>query len=256
MLSMPGYTYRGAGTIDNLTFFAGSNEYPVREIKAQWLDKLTPEQRATELKKFPANYDFDQDGRIGYNRIFVFDNVRKRYLGYAEFFFDTVRRFQTVTHPDGSKGLYWFGCPVGCWITALISCPTRALKNSVSSAISVNFRWATPSTLSAVPGITPRVSRPPCWLAPDNGYSTDEPVVYQAVMKYTDYDPDPVGGKGAKMAANAFFGDYLYFVAANAFFGDYLYFGSYHQGTSGAYDKIMHKYCDQAQIEKLCKLTE
>ena len=70
-----------------------------------------PEQRAIELKKFPENFDFDQEGMIGYNRIFVFDNVKKQYLGYAEFFFDTVRRFQTVTHPDGSKGLYWFGGP-------------------------------------------------------------------------------------------------------------------------------------------------
>ena len=39
---MPGYTYRGAGSIDNLTFFAGSNQYQVEKIKAQWLDKLTP----------------------------------------------------------------------------------------------------------------------------------------------------------------------------------------------------------------------
>jgi hypothetical protein len=29
MLSMPGYTYRGAGTIDNLTFFAGTNKNAV-----------------------------------------------------------------------------------------------------------------------------------------------------------------------------------------------------------------------------------
>ena len=61
MLSMPGYTYRGAGTIDNLTFFAGSNQYPVQEIKAQWLDELTPERRAIELKKFPENFDFNQE---------------------------------------------------------------------------------------------------------------------------------------------------------------------------------------------------
>ena len=272
MLSMPGYTYRGAGTIDNLTFFAGSNEYPVREIKAQWLDKLTPEQRAIELKKFPANYDFDQDGRIGYNRIFVFDNVRKKYLGYAEFFFDTVRRFQTVTHPDGSKGLYWFGGPdqsgtqIGNSLNAMlrwVGTPQNPLSGGmldngfdiVSDArfekfgVVGDFRefsvgdakhfvsssWYNPQGEPAAMLVSNAM--------PDNGYSTDEPVVYQAIMKYTDYDPDPVGGKGAKMAANAFFGDYLYF-------------GSYHQGTSGAYDKIMHKYCDQAQIEKLCKLTE
>ena len=78
---------------------------------------------------------------------------------------------------------------------------------------------------------------------PANGYSADEPVVYQTVMKYTDYDPEQVGGHGSK-------------IAANAFFGDYLYFGSYHQGTSGAYDKIMHKYCDEEQIDSLCKLTD
>ena len=66
------------------------------------MDRLSPKQRAIELKKFPPDYDFDQDGNIGYNRLFVFDNARKEYLGYAEFFFDTVRRFQTVTHPDGS----------------------------------------------------------------------------------------------------------------------------------------------------------
>ena len=40
MLSMPGYTYRGAGTLDNLTFFAGSNQYQVKKIKAEWLDQL------------------------------------------------------------------------------------------------------------------------------------------------------------------------------------------------------------------------
>ena len=78
---------------------------------------------------------------------------------------------------------------------------------------------------------------------PENGYSAENPVVYQTVMQYTDYDPEQVGGHGSKMAANAFFGDYLYF-------------GSYHQGTSGAYDKIMHKYCDEQQIESLCKLND
>jgi hypothetical protein len=45
-------------------------------------------------------------------------------------------------------------------------------------------------------------------------------------------------------------------LTANAFFGDYLYFGSYHQRTSGAYDKIMHKYCDEEHIENLCKLSD
>ncbi|MDX1735761.1 MAG: hypothetical protein R3228_15410, partial [Halioglobus sp.] len=79
MLSMPGYTYRGAGSIGNLTFFAGSNQYPIREVKSQWLDRLSPERRAVELRKFPRDFDFEQDGLIGYNRIFVFDNVRKAY---------------------------------------------------------------------------------------------------------------------------------------------------------------------------------
>ena len=111
LLTMPGYTYRGAGTLGNLTFFAGSNEYPVADIKSQWLDLLSPEQRAIELKKFPQEYDFEQDGNVGYNRIFVFDNIKMEYLGYAEFFFDTVRRFKSVTHPDGSEALYWFGGP-------------------------------------------------------------------------------------------------------------------------------------------------
>ncbi len=89
MLSMPGYTYRGAGTIDKLTFFAGSNQYAVAKIKSEWLDKLTPEQRAIELKKFPKDLDFNQEGLLGYNRIFVFDNIKKKYLGYAEFFGST-----------------------------------------------------------------------------------------------------------------------------------------------------------------------
>ena len=62
MLSMPGYTYRGAGSIGNLTFFAGSNQYQVKQIKSEWLDKLTPERRSVELGKFPADFDFEQDG--------------------------------------------------------------------------------------------------------------------------------------------------------------------------------------------------
>jgi hypothetical protein len=272
MQSMPGYTYRGAGTIDNLTFFAGSNEYSIQDIKAQWLDQLAPEQRAIELQKFPKNYDFDQEGRIGYNRIFVFDNVSKAYLGYAEFFFDTVRRFQTVKHPDGSKGLYWFGGPDqsgnqnGNSLNAMlrwVGTPARplsggALNNGfdiVSDARFEKFGVVGDFREFSVDGRKHFVSsswynpqgEPGAMLVsnamPAKGYSAEEPVVYQTVMRYTDYDPDPVGGRGAKMAANAFFGDYLYF-------------GSYHQGTSGAYEKIMHKYCDEAQIDSLCRLND
>ena len=48
MLSMPGYTYRGAGTIDNLTFFAGSSQFPVTEIKAKWLGSVRPARSSPE----------------------------------------------------------------------------------------------------------------------------------------------------------------------------------------------------------------
>jgi hypothetical protein len=272
MLSMPGYTYRGAGTIDNLTFFAGSSSFPVSKVKEQWLDQLSPEQRAIELKKFPKDYDFDQNGIIGYNRIFAFDNVEKEYLGYAEFFFDTVRRFQTVTHPDGSKGLYWFGGPdqsggqIGNSFNAMlrwVGTPENPLSggmlNNGFDIVSdqrfedfgvvgdfnefevdgekhfVSSSWYNPSGEPASMLVSNAM--------PSNGYSAEAPVVYQTVMKYTDYDPDPVGGRGAKFAANAFFGGYLYF-------------GSYHQGTSGAYDKIMHKYCGEEEIDSLCKLSK
>lgn len=272
MLSMPGYTYRAAGTIDQLTFFAGSNEYAVMQIKEDWLDKLTPEQRLIELKKFPKDFDFSQAGNIGYNRIFVFDNLKREYLGYAEFFFDTVRRFQTVTHPDGSKGLYWFGGPDqsgtqnGQSLNAMlrwVGTPINPLSGGTFGngfdivsdqqfekfGVVGDFRefavadkkhfvsssWYNPYGNPA----SMLVSNP----MPANGYSAKEPVIYQTIMEYTDYDPEQVGGHGAKFAANAFFGDYLYF-------------GSYHQGTSGAYDKIMHRYCDEAQIKKLCELAD
>lgn len=273
MLSMPGYTYRGAGTIDNLTFFAGSNQYQVEKIKAEWLDRLSPEQRAIELKKFPKNFDFEQEGLLGYNRIFVFDNVKKEYLGYAEFFFDTVRRFQTVTHPDGSKGLYWFGGPDQSggqlgkslntmlrWVGTQESPLSGGMLNNGFDIVSdqrfekygvvgdfrefkvndekhfVSSSWYNPYGEPASMLVSNAM--------PENGYSAKDPVVYQTVMKYTDYDPEQVGGHGSKFAANAFFGDYLYF-------------GSYHQGTSGAYDKIMHKYCDEdVQIDSLCKLSK
>ncbi len=62
-------------------------------------------------------------------------------------------------------------------------------------------------------------------------------------MRYTVYDPDPVAAHGAKFAANAFFGDYLYF-------------GSYHQGTSSGYDKLINEYCEKKGIESVCKLKE
>ena len=272
MLSMPGYTYRAAGSIDNLTFFAGSNEVPVQKLKKEWLDKLTPEQRAIELKKFPAGYDFEQEGNIGYNRIFVFDNVKKEYLGYAEFFFDTVRRFQTVTHPDGSKGLYWFGGPDqsgnqnGNSLNAMlrwVGSPTSPLSGGmlgngfeiVSDQRFEKFGVVGDFREFAVAGDKHFVSsswynpygEPAAMLVsnavPAGGYSAESPVVFQVIMKYTDYDPEQVGGHGSKFAANAFYGDYLYF-------------GSYHQGTSGAYEKIMYKYCDQEHIESVCKLRD
>ena len=272
MLAMPGYTYRGAGTIDNLTFFAGSSSYAVSKIKEEWLDRLTAEQRAVELKKFPKDYDFEQEGVIGYNRIFVFDNVKKAYLGYAEFFFDTVRRFQTVIHADGTKGLYWFGGPdqsggqIGNSLNAMlrwVGTPDAPLSGGmlnngfdiVSDRRFEKFGVVGDFREFQIQGQKHFVSsswynprgEPGSMLVsnamPEKGYSVEEPVVYQTVMKYTDYDPDPVGSLGAKFAANAFFGDYLYF-------------GSYHQGTSGAYDKIMHRYCDEESIESLCRLAE
>ncbi|NOR19061.1 MAG: hypothetical protein GQ538_03125, partial [Xanthomonadales bacterium] len=272
MLSMPGYTYRGAGSIDNLTFFAGSNQYKVKDIKAQWLDKLPSGQRAVELKKFPANFDFDQGGLIGYNRIFVFDNIKKEYLGYAEFFFDTVRRFQTVTHPDGTRGLYWFGGPdqsggqIGKSLNTMLRWVGTPEKPLFGGMLNNGFDIVSDQRFEkygvvgdfrefTVNGEKHFVSsswynpygEPSSMLVsnamPENGYSTEEPVAYQTVMQYTDYDPEQVGGHGSKMAANAFYKDYLYF-------------GSYHQGTSGAYDKIMHKYCDEEKIESLCKLAD
>jgi len=282
MMSMPGYTYRGAGSIDNLTFFAGSNQYQIKKLKNGWLDKLSPEERAIELKKFPKNFDFEQEGMIGYNRIFVFDNVKKEYLGFAEFAFDTVRRFQTVEHADGTKGLYWFGGPdqsggqlgkslntmlrwVGTKETPLSG---GLLNNGFDIVSDQNFEkygvvgdFREFKVESEDEGGSEKTTRqhfvssswynpygePASMLVsnamPANGYTAAEPVVYQTVMKYTDYDADQVAGHGSKFAANAFFGDYLYF-------------GSYHQGTSGAYDKLMHKYCDDAQIESLCKLAD
>ena len=272
MLSMPGYTYRAAGTIGRLTFFAGSNEYPISQIKTEWLDKLTPQRRAMEMKKFPANYDFEKEGKIGYNRIFVFDNVAKTYLGYAEFFFDTVRRFQTVTHGDGSEGLYWFGGPdqsgnqngdslnamlrwVGTYQEPLsggmlgngfdivsessfekygVVGDFREFKDGDNKHF-VSSSWYNPFGEPASMLVSNAM--------PESGYSTKNPVIYQTIMRYTDYDAEQVGGRGAKFASNAFFGDYLYF-------------GSYHQGTSGAYEKLMHKYCDEEGIESLCKLSD
>ncbi|MEP5568315.1 MAG: hypothetical protein ABJN62_10810 [Halioglobus sp.] len=272
MLSMPGYTYRAAGTIGKLTFFAGSNEYPISKIKTEWLDTLTPERRAIELQKFPANYDFDQEGRIGYNRIFVFDNVAKTYLGYAEFFFDTVRRFQTVTHDDGSEGLYWFGGPDQSgnqnggslnamlrWVGTYEDPLSGGMLNNGFDIVSESgfekygvvgdfreFRDGENKHFVSSSWYNP-FGEPASMLVsnamPDSGYSATNPVMYQTIMRYTDYDPEQVGGHGAKFASNAFFGDYLYF-------------GSYHQGTSGAYEKLMHKYCDEEGIERLCKLRE
>jgi hypothetical protein len=272
MLSMPGYTYRGAGTIGQLTFFAGSNQYPLQKIKTEWLDQLSPQQRAIELKKFPKDLDFDQQGLLGYNRIFVFDNHKKEYLGYAEFFFDTVRRFQTVKHPDGTEGLYWFGGPDQSggqlgkslntmlrWVGSTEDPLSGGMLNNGFDIVSeqsfekfgvvgdfrefqadgakhfVSSSWYNPYGEPASMLVSNAM--------PEAGYSATQPVVYQTIMQYTDYDPDRVGGQGSKMAANAFFGEYLYF-------------GSYHQGTSGAYDKIMHKYCDEEQIQSLCKLAE
>ncbi len=272
MLSMPGYTYRGAGTIDNITFFAGSNQHSIKKIKTEWLSNLSSEQRAIELKKFPKNFDFSQKGLIGYNRIFAFDNINHEYLGYSEFFFDTVRRFQKVVHPDGSKGLYWFGGPdqsggqLGKSLNAMlrwVGAPENPLVGGMfdngfeivsdqhfeKHGVVGDFRefsakgrkhfvsssWYNPYGEPASMLVSNTM--------PVHGYSPEEPVVYQTIMKYTDYDPDQIGGHVAKFAANAFFGDYLYF-------------GSYHQGTSGAYDKIMHKYCDEEQIDSLCKLAD
>lgn len=272
MLSMPGYTYRGAGSIGDLVFFAGSNQYAIQDIKTEWLDTLSAAQQRLERKKFPENFDFDQEGLIGYNRIFVFDARQKTYLGYAEFFFDTVRRFQTVEHPDGSKGLYWFGGPdqsggqLGISRNVMlrwVGTPENPFSGGTFGngfdvvsdqgfekfGVVGDFReftangkkhfvsssWYNPYGEPAAM----LVSYP----MPEAGYTASDPVSYQTVMKYTDYDPDPVGGRGAKFGANAFFGDYLYF-------------GSYHQGTSGAYDKIMHKYCDEQGINALCVLSD
>ena len=272
MLSMPGYTYRGAGSIGKLTFFAGSNQYQVQKIKTGWLDKLPPERRTVELKKFPAGFDFEQDGLIGYNRIFVFDNEQKQYLGYAEFFFDTVRRFQTVSHADGSLGLYWFGGPdqsggqLGKSLNAMLRWVGTAEEPLSGGMFGNGFDLVSDQRFEkygvvgdfrefSADGEKHFVSsswynpygEPASMLVsnamPETGYSAAQPVVYETVMRYTDYDPDPVGALGSKFAANAFFGDYLYF-------------GSYHQGTSGAYDKLMHKYCDDQQIESLCKLGD
>jgi len=272
LLTMPGYTYRGAGTLKNLTFFAGSNEYPVADIKSQWLDLLSPEQRAIELKKFPQEYDFEQDGNVGYNRIFVFDNIKMEYLGYAEFFFDTVRRFKSVTHPDGSEALYWFGGPDqsgtqnGNSLNAMlrwVGTPEKPLSGGMFNngfdivsdrqfekygVVGDFLAFSEAGKQYFVSSSWYNINGEPAAIlvssaVPQHGYSAKTPAEFQPIMRYSDYDPDPAGALGAKFAASAFYGDYLYF-------------GSYHQGTSGAYDKIMHRYCEEARIERLCNLLD
>jgi len=270
LISMPGYTYRGAGTLGDLTFFAGSNEFSVRSIKTQWLDQLDAVQRALELKKFPRNFDFDQDGNIGYNRIFVFDNKNKAYLGYAEFFFDTVRRFQVIKHPDGGSGLYFFGGPDqsgsqnGNSLSAMLrwvgthEAPLKGgmfdngfdiVSDSSFEQFGVvgdfrDFRHDTATRIVASSWYHP-FGQPASMLLsnviPEHGFSEKFPAMFHSFFQYTDYDPDPVAAKGAKFAANEFFGDYFYF-------------GSYHQGTSSAYDHIMKEYCEVHEIANLCQL--
>ena len=271
MFSMPGYTYRGAGTLGDLTFFAGSNEFSIRSIKTDWLDRLDAQARALEILKFPRNFDFDQDGNIGYNRIFVFDNKKKAYLGYAEFFFDTVRRFQVIEHSDGSQGIYFFGGPDqsgsqnGTSLSAMlrwVGTMEAPLKGGmfdngfdiVSDAsfeefgVVGDFRTFSRETGTHVVASSwyHPLGQPASMLVsnaiPESGFSRQSPAFFESFFQYTDYDPDPVAARGAKFAANEFFGGYFYF-------------GSYHQGTSSAYDHLMEEYCEIHEIEKLCDLS-
>jgi hypothetical protein len=266
------FVFRGAGSFNNISFFAGSGQRSIRDIKNLYIDTLPKDQQKIELSKFPDNYDFDRDGNIGYNRIFLFNTDTNEYLGFSDFYYDTVRRFQTVSHPDGSEAIYWFGGPdqsggqIGDsrnqmlrWVGTekepfkggefnngftIVSDESfekfgvvgdfRRFEQKDESYF-VSSSWYHPYGEPAAMLVTNEM--------PESGFSAQDPAVFTPVMRYTDYDPDEVAGHGSKFAANAFYGDYLYF-------------GSYHQGTSSSYDKLMKEYCDKEGIESVCKLKE
>ncbi|WP_156925733.1 hypothetical protein [Shewanella fidelis] len=218
--------------------------------------------------------------KIGYNRLFVFNEAEMEYLGYAEFTYDTVRRFITVEHKDGSEGMYWFGGPdqsggqagvAKNQMLRWVGTPDEPLKGGslgngfdiVSDDSFLDYgvvgdvdifqdkdgdnrlvmsSWYNPTGSAAAKPYTSKM--------PDSGFTAENKASYKDFFKYDQYDPDTTAAHGSKLAAQAFYDGYLYF-------------GSYHQGTSGAYDHLIKKHCvtvgfndDGTPIEEgsLCEL--
>ncbi|USD37717.1 hypothetical protein [Ferrimonas sp. SCSIO 43195] len=237
------FTFRAAGSMDGIVFMMGYVATPDPEVIN---DGTAP--------------------KIGYNRLFAFNEANMEYLGYSEFHYDTVRRFETVTHPDGSKGMYWFGGPDQSGGQAGIS-KNQMLRwvgtpdapftggsmgngfDIVSGEDFLKFgvvgdfapftdndgdtrfassAWYNPKGEAASMLYTNKM--------PANGFTAEHPVEFKSFFSYDQYDPDTTAAHGAKLAANAFYGDYLYF-------------GSYHQGTSGAYDHLVKEHCKVVGID-------
>jgi len=244
------FSFRAVGASDGLVFVMGYVATPDPEVVN---DGTAP--------------------KIGYNRLFVFNEANMEYLGFTEFHYDTVRRFETVTHPDGSKGMYWFGGPDQSGGQAGISRnemlrwvgtkdePFKggSLGNGFDIVSGEGFlkygvvgdfapftdkdgdtrfassAWYNPKGESASMLFTNKM--------PAAGFTAEQPVEFKSFFHYDDYDPDTTAAHGAKFAANAFYKGYLYF-------------GSYHQGTSGAYDHLVKAHCKVTNIAEDGTVTE
>ncbi|QPG56252.2 hypothetical protein FM038_001535 [Shewanella eurypsychrophilus] len=257
-------TFRAAGSHKGIVFMVGSTAVPQTETGN------------------PAEGDFSgvitEGAKVGYNRVLAFDarTAELKYVGYAEFGYDTVRRWKEVSHPDGSEALYWFGgadqsggqagqsaSQMLRWVGSPDAPFEGGERNGFDIVSDADF-----NNYGAVGDFTPFTDEEgnqrfvsSAWYHPTKhtpasmlftnpmpaaGYTKENQAHFEPFFQMSNFDPDPIGAVAAKFGANAVYGDYLYF-------------GSYHQGTTGEYSHILGEFCtgtvEQPSVPAVCNAT-
>lgn len=214
----------------------------------------------------------------GFLRFFAFNAREKRYLGSADFVYDTARRMFSMQHPDGSNALYifvgpdntmgqagtskgaflrWVGTPENPFAGGdlngfdVVSDATLEQEGGMAEyavsedaegrQILIASSWAHPFAVKDASKMGAGVffTNP----VPAAGFSKQDKASFRLAFRTDSFDADPVIGK-------------TYENGAMTLHDGYLYWGTMHVAHSGGYDKLRAVYPEQFKDTQAAPMSD